>query len=264
MGEPAQIEDVCDESGSTMNLLLLHPDDFISNDRVQIRDRRLQHVNKVIKAKSGYVLKAGLLNGGVGSAEILTVNSNVAELRVALNDTPPPPLALNLILALPRPKMLRRILQAATSLGIKQIHLIGSWRVEKSYWQSPFLIADKIHEQLILGLEQAIDTKLPEVHLHPYFKPFVEDELNSIAGSSTRLVAHPNANAAMPSKAQQAITLAIGPEGGFIPYEIEKLAELGFSAASLGPRILTVEVAVSSLISRLAVNLEPETHSVHN
>jgi len=247
-----------------MNLLLLLPDDFISSDRVQIRGRRLQHLNKVIKAKSGDALKAGLLNGGIGRAEILTLNNDVAELRVDLCDTPPPSLPLNLILALPRPKMLRRILQAATSLGIKQIHLIGSWRVEKSYWQSPFLAADKIHEQLILGLEQAIDTQLPEVHLHPYFKPFVEDELNTIAGSSTRLVAHPSANAAMPSQAQQAVTLAIGPEGGFIPYEIEKFAELGFSAVSLGPRILTVEVAVSSLISRLAVNLESDRHSTHN
>ena len=247
-----------------MNLLLLHPDDFISSDRVQIGGRRLQHVAKVIKAKPGDVLKAGLLNGSLGRAEIITVNNDVAELHIALSDAPPPPLALNLILALPRPKMLRRILQAATSLGIKQIHLIGSWRVEKSYWQSPFLAAEKIHEQLILGLEQAIDTQLPEVHLHPYFKPFVEDELNTIAGSSTRLVAHPSASEAIPSKALKALTLAIGPEGGFIPYEIEKFTELGFSAASLGPRILTVEVAVSSLISRLAVNLEADRHSAYH
>jgi len=68
----------------------------------------------------------------------------------------------------------------------------------------------------------------------------------------------------MPSKALEALTLAIGPEGGFIPYEIEKFAERGFAAVSLGPRILTVEVAVSSLVSRLAVNLETNRHSAHN
>ncbi len=240
-----------------MNLLLLLPDDFISSDRVQLRGRRLQHVNKVIKARPGDVLKVGLLNGGIGRAEILHIHKDVAELCVELTDAPPSPLAINLILALPRPKMLRRILQASTSLGVKQIHLIGSWRVEKSYWQSPFLAADKIHEQLILGLEQAMDTQLPEVHLHPYFKPFVEDQLDAIAGNSTR-------TEAMPAKALQAITLAIGPEGGFIPYEIDKFAELGFAAMSLGPRILTVEVAVSSLLSRLAVNLESNAHSAHN
>ncbi|MBQ0719139.1 MAG: 16S rRNA (uracil(1498)-N(3))-methyltransferase [Gammaproteobacteria bacterium] len=247
-----------------MNLLLLLPDDFISSERVQIRGRRLQHVNKIIKAKPGDYLKTGLLNGEIGRAKILTLNNDVAELALELTDAPPPPLAITLILALPRPKMLRRILQAVTSLGVKQIHLIGSWRVEKSYWQSPFLAADKIHEQLLLGLEQAIDTRLPEVHRHPLFKPFVEDELDTIAGSSTRLIAHPHATTAIGSAPLQALTLAIGPEGGFIPYEVEKLAELDFTAVSLGPRILTVEVAVSSLVSRLAVNLETDKHSAHN
>jgi len=247
-----------------MNLLLLTPDDFISNDRVQIRGRRLLHLNKVIKAKPGDSLRAGLLDGKLGTADVITISQQAAELRLALTDLPPPPLALNLILALPRPKMLRRILQATTSLGIKQIHLMGSWRVEKSYWQSPFLAADKIHEQLILGLEQAIDTQLPEVYLHPYFKPFVEDKLDAIAGDSTRLVAHPVATQALPSKPLDDLTLVIGPEGGFIPYEIEKFAELGFSAVSLGPRILTVEVAVSSLLSRLTVNLETSHSDTHH
>ncbi|OUS12785.1 16S rRNA (uracil(1498)-N(3))-methyltransferase [Gammaproteobacteria bacterium 53_120_T64] len=247
-----------------MNLLLLRPDDFIKPSQVQIRGRRLRHINKTLKAKTGDFLKAGLLNGKIGRAEILCLNQEVADLRVDLTEQPPPPLALNLILALPRPKMLRRILQAATSLGIKQIHLIGSWRVEKSYWQSPFLEADKIHQQLILGLEQAMDTQLPEVHLHPYFKPFVEDKLDAIAGDTTRLVAHPVAAASLPTTQLASLTLAIGPEGGFIPYEIEKLTELGFSAVSLGPRILTVEVAVSSLVSRLAYNLESDSRKTHN
>ena len=247
-----------------MNLLLLDSADFISRDRVQICGRRLQHLNKVLKAKPGDFLKAGRLNDKIGRAEVLKLNSDSAELRLELSAAPPPPLALTLILALPRPKMLRRILQAATSLGIKQIHLIGSWRVEKSYWQSPFLAADKIHEQLILGLEQAIDTQLPEVHLHPYFKPFIEDQLDVIAGGSTRLVAHPTATTGIQSTPIAELTLAIGPEGGFIPYEIDKFSELDFAAASLGPRILTVEVAVSSLISRLAVNLETKHHSAHN
>ena len=247
-----------------MNLLLLLPEDFISSDRVQIRGRRLQHINKVLKARPGDSLKAGLLNGGTGSARLISLHHEFAELSVALNDMPPPALPITLILALPRPKMLRRILQAITTLGVKQIHLIGSWRVEKSYWQSPFLAADKIHEQLILGLEQAIDTQLPEVHLQPLFKPFIEDKLNTIAADSTRLVAHPGASAALGTAFQGKMTLAIGPEGGFIPYEIEKFSALGFSPVSLGPRILTVEVAVSSLISRLAANLASNTHSTHN
>lgn len=234
-----------------MNLLLLLPDDFIATKRVQIGGRRLAHISEIIKAKPGDTLKAGMLNELIGTATLVHIDSTMAILDVALDNAAPPPSPITLVLALPRPKMLRRILQATTMLGIKHLHLIGSWRVEKSYWQSPFLEPDKIHEQLILGLEQAIDTQLPEVHLHPLFKPFVEDKLDVIAGESLRLVAHPSAKLVAPCRSTKPMTLVIGPEGGFIPYEIEKFEAIGFQTVTLGPRILNVEVAVTTLINQL-------------
>jgi 16S rRNA (uracil1498-N3)-methyltransferase len=109
---------------------------------------------------------------------------------------------------------------------------------------------DKLHEQLLLGLEQTCDTMLPEVHLRPRFKPFVEDELPSIVTGTTALVAHPVADSPFPASIPGPTTLAIGPEGGFIPYEVEKFQECGFASVSLGERILRVETAVPVLLSR--------------
>ena len=147
--------------------------------------------------------------------------------------------------------MLRRVLSSAASLGVKSIFLINSYRVDKSYWQSPFLSDENIRHQLILGLEQARDTKLPEVCLRPRFKPFVEDELPQIVKDAAALVAHPGAAEQCPRDVAGPVVLAIGPEGGLVQYEIDNLVSCGFRPVTLGPRILRVETAVPCLISRL-------------
>ena len=147
--------------------------------------------------------------------------------------------------------MLRRTLQSVTAMGVKEIYLVNSSRVEKSFWQSPFLQPQAIEEQLILGLEQARDTLMPKLHMRKRFKPFVEDELGGIIKGSQALVAHPVTDVPCPINCNSAVTLAIGPEGGFIAYEVELLSSIGFEAVHLGPRILRVEVAVPALISRL-------------
>ena len=136
-------------------------------------------------------------------------------------------------------------------MGVKNVYLVNASRVEKSFWQSPLLAPESIEEQLLLGLEQSRDTLLPAVHLRKLFKPFVEDELKGIVGESTAIVAHPISEQRCPIDCQVPITLAIGPEGGFIPFEIEKLIQAGFDPVHLGRRILRVENAVPALLSRL-------------
>lgn len=234
-----------------MNLILLHEDDFIAGQRVRLGGRRLQHILTVHRAEVGEKLRVGKLGGNIGSGLITRIETDSVELEVDLLLAPPPALPVILLLALPRPKMLKRVLQSVTSLGVKKIYLINSYRVEKSFWGSPLLQAEKLREQLLLGLEQARDTLLPEIHLRQRFKPFVEDELPELSKGTAALVAHPASDQQGLLRAGQPTTLAIGPEGGFIPYEIDKLAECGFTPFSLGERILRVETAVPVLLSRL-------------
>lgn len=234
-----------------MNLILLFDDDFISDTRVRLTGRRLQHCLEVHRAEVGNSLRVGKLNGLLGTGTILSLTEEQMELDVQLDQQPPAALPCTLLLALPRPKMLKRVLQSVTSLGVKQIYLINSYRVEKSFWGSPLLQPEKLQEHLVLGLEQARDTILPEVHLRPRFKPFVEDELPQIAAGTNAYVAHPVAASDCPRGKSDPTTLAIGPEGGFIPYEVDKLHECGFTPISLGERILRVETAVPVLLSRI-------------
>lgn len=234
-----------------MNLLLLHDADFISTDRVRISDRRLHHLNTVNQASVGQKLRAGRLAGLQGQATVLAIDTQQAELQVELLDPPPAKLPITLLLALPRPKMLRRTLQTIASMGVAKLVLINSYRVEKSFWQTPFLQPEALHEQLLLGLEQARDTVLPEIILAKRFKPFVEDQLPSIVANTRGLIAHPGDFPECPRALSEPVTLAIGPEGGWIPYEVELLSKAGLEPVQLGERILRVETAVPALLARL-------------
>lgn len=235
-----------------MNLILLTPDDLTSSHTARITDiRRLSHIKNIHGAVLGDSLKVGLLSGDIGVGRITAVDENALTMMLELTKSPPPALDLTLILALPRPKMLRRTLQTIATLGVKKLHLINSYRVEKSYWQTPFLQPQSIREQLLLGLEQGIDTDLPEVHVHKRFKPFVEDELPGLIAGSRALVAHPYTTNICPSQIDYPLSLAVGPEGGFIDYEIALLEKCGFSPVHLGERIMRVETAIPYLLGRL-------------
>jgi RsmE family RNA methyltransferase len=172
-------------------------------------------------------------------------------MEVELTDPPPDPLPVTLLLALPRPKVLRRVLRTATSMGVKRIVLLNTWRVEKSFWSSPALDPAALREQLVLGLEQAGDTAMPALDCRKRFKPFVEDEVAALAAGTRALVAHPGAAEPCPRSVDSSVTLAVGPEGGFTAYEVDLLGAHGFTAVSLGMRRLAVESAVAALLSRL-------------
>ena len=212
-----------------MNLLLLEPSDFISGSVVRISGRRLRQLADVIRAEPGKRCKAGLLNGLTGTAELLSITPETAELSVAWNGEPPPKLAVTLIAALPRPKTFLKVLHTATVMG-----------------------TERVRENLLLALEQAGDTVLPAVEFRRRFKPFVEDELPGIAAGTTAIAGHPAAEASLPRHLSGKITLVVGPEGGFTEYEIGLLAANGVTPMSFGRRIMRTEFAVTALLARIA------------
>ena len=234
-----------------MNLLLFTDSDRLGENRITIRDRRLQHLLQVHRAKVGDQVRVGELGGLMGSGHILQLNDECAVLAITLDLSPPAKLPLSLVIALPRPKMLRRILRSVAEFGAAELHLINSYRVEKSYWQTPVLQAETIREYLLQGLEQSRDTVLPQIHCHPRFKPYVEDQLPAMIEDRRALLAHPGDYPPCPRGLRGDTLVVIGPEGGFIPYEVKKLQDAGCETVSLGPRILRVENALTSLLGRL-------------
>jgi 16S rRNA (uracil1498-N3)-methyltransferase len=221
-----------------MNLVLLAPGETVD-------ERQAEHIRRVLKAKAGDSITVGAINGKIGRAEVLSVDP--VRLKVTLDRDPPPPLDVTLVLALPRPKVFNRVIASATSLGIKRMYIVNAWRVEKSYWKSPKLQRENIDAQVVAGLEQAVDTMLPAIHLRRLFRPFVEEELPSLIAGTRAVVAHPGGG---DGALAAPLTIAIGPEGGWILPEIESFQRIGFEVVSFGPRILRVETALAALLGR--------------
>ena len=234
-----------------MNLVLLLPEDLVAPDRARLTGRRLTHVREVHRATVGGELAVGLLGGAMGRGRVLRLDAEALELTFVLDQAPPPKLPLTLVIALPRPKVLNRVVAAAASLGAARLVLLNAWKVEKAYWASPRLRPESLREQLLLGLEQAKDTVLPELQLARLFRPFVEDELPGLVGQGTGLVAHPGAGGETLKLLVAPITLAIGPEGGWIDAELQSLLRAGLRPLDLGPRILRTETALAALVGRL-------------
>ena len=61
------------------------------------------------------------------------------------------------------------MLHYAGTLGVKEFHFIGTFKVEKSYWDSPFLEPDFLNQEMRLALEQCVDTVPWQIHFHRFF-----------------------------------------------------------------------------------------------
>ncbi len=252
-----------------MNLLLLDEGDIIDGAglgdaacdadsgvapqrfRARVDGRRHRDLLRISRGAVGVELRAGLIDGLIGTARVESLDEVSAEVVVRLDRAPPAPLDLTLLLALPRPKSLKKVLQCLAAFGVKDIVLLNSFRVCKSYWQSPVLSEQGLRAQLLLGLEQGCDTVLPRVNKAPLFKPFIEDELPALIAGTDALLAHPGGEPSRPRGGDRRCTLAVGPEGGFIAYELERFEQAGFERFSLGPRPVRVEHAVAALVGRL-------------
>jgi RsmE family RNA methyltransferase len=232
-----------------MNLLLLRDDDFLPDGTVRLTGRRLVHAREVLRASEGASLRAGRLGGFAGAGVVLHASDQELLLRVDLSEPPPARPGIDLLLAMPRPKALKKVLPAVASLGVDRVVLVNAARVEKSYFSSK--VIDGAFELFCEGLEQARDTRPPELIVREQFRPFVEDELAQTFPEGARLLAHPAAAGGVPARTGRTV-LAIGPEGGWVPFEVELLSAHGFVPFSLGPRPLRVEVAVSYALGALS------------
>lgn len=247
-----------------MNRILFEGHELQPDGTVVLRDARATHIRKVLGAEIGQQLQVGLLNGLAGVGRVQALEPDRVQLAVTLNVEVPAPW-VDLILAVPRPKVLKRLWAQLAALGVGRIVLINAARVEREYFATHWIQEAHWRPLLIEGLTQAGTTQLPTISVERRFRPFVEDRLDQEFPGTLRLVAHPKDNPAWcnlpacgrdPASGRRdacttKVVLAIGPEGGWTPFEIELLEQHGFAHFTLGSRTLRTDTACIALLAVL-------------
>ena len=206
-----------------------------------------------MRVEPGQQLRVGVLGGGTGVGRVEAIEGTAIRLALDVPEGEPVVSRVDLVVALPRPQALHRLLQTAATMAVGRLDLIKSWRVEKSFFSSPSLRPETVRRHLLLGAEQGGGTHVPEVGIHHRFVPFVESLGDP--GDEIRWVAHPGGAPLERLEAgadgRRRILLAVGPEGGWIDREIETLGQAGFEPIDLGPWILKVENAVTAALAQI-------------
>lgn len=244
-----------------MNLLLLDGHDRIDSQCVTLSDGRATHVLNVLRATPGQTVRIGLLDGPFGKGTVVSAGEGRVTLRCEFEATTPPRPRVDVLLALPRPKVMRRLWAQLSALGVGQIILTNAERVERHYFDTHILSEEIYRPLLVEGLQQARDTRLPAVSIHRQFRILVEDHLDGLFGDGIRLVADPSGtrsiNSALNADKGGRVLLAIGPEGGWNAFELSLLASHGFQSVGLGPRTLRVDTACTALVAITHASLGP-------
>jgi RsmE family RNA methyltransferase len=248
-----------------VNLLLLEPGEIGAGGTATLSDARARHLRTVLAVVPGQPVLVGAIDGALGTGTVTSVDERTVVLSCRLDVDPPPRPAVDLLLALPRPKVMRRLWAQLAALGVGRIMLTNASRVERDYFGTHLLAPASYRPLLIEGLQQARDTRLPEVSIHRQFKVLVEDLLDGLCGPALRIAANPGEAPPLASvvraRAHDRLLLAIGPEGGWNDFERALLEAHGFTAVSMGPRALRTDTAVVALLALAHEALREREHT---
>jgi 16S rRNA (uracil1498-N3)-methyltransferase len=242
-----------------VNLILLERSEASATGEITLTGARAGHLLRVLRVEPGQAVRVGIIDGSRGVGTVTSVAEEAVRLRCSFDTQPVPAPRVDLLLALPRPKVMRRLWAQIAALGVGRIILTNAERVERNYFDTHVLAPACYRPLLIEGLQQVRDTNLPRVSIHRQFKVLIEDELDALFPPGLRLVADPEATTPAGSLAPEdggRVLLAIGPEGGWNAFETELLAAHGFRPVGMGPRTLRTDTACVALLAIVHAALE--------
>jgi 16S rRNA (uracil1498-N3)-methyltransferase len=238
-----------------MNIVLIDKTDIGDDGMVRLDGAKARHILDILKAEPGKQLKVGLVNGPRGVGVVHEISDETVVMHTELSHSYPERPKIDIMLALPRPLVMKRLWAVLPSMGVGRIILTNASKVERFYFDTHWLDEKSYMPCMLEGLEQAGDTMVPDVNITRQFKIFLEDELDEVFPAGKRLVAHPGEDDKPLGKVQlgkdERVLLAIGPEGGWTEHELGLLDEHGFDCVTMGWRTLRTEAACVSALAIL-------------
>jgi 16S rRNA (uracil1498-N3)-methyltransferase len=209
---------------------------------IELPEPAARHVAQVLRARIGdeLVLFAGDGREFAAAVESIRggrVSAAVGEARTVDRESP---LAVTLIQCIARADRMDVIVQKATELGVVRIvPLISRRSVVRLDAAQAASKAEHWRGIAVAACEQCGRNRVPVIDAPRQLIQHAGD----VPPGGTRLVLEPDAAAPAAFEIGRAVELAIGPEGGFDPEELEALRLAGFTGVALGPRVLRTETA---------------------
>lgn len=242
-----------------MNIIILLESDKKDDGVYHLSDERAEHIRSILKSQINDRLEIGILNGQLGTASINSISDDEIILSdLQLENEKPIDLTIDIIVALPRPQTVKKVLLTSAMMRVRNIFFIRTNRVEKSFFHSPLLEKENYNRFLIDGLQQGKNTQLPIVSIHDKFKPFMQDSRRLFYEKRNEqpicLLPELDTEQTLKDifdKDNKHLLVAIGPEGGWVPFEIDMMQSLGFQKFKLGDWTLRVEHALTVCLAQV-------------
>lgn len=243
-----------------MNWIVAEMEELLSDGSLQIQspDHRYHHIQKTLKPVLGQSLSVTLLHQKRAVFTVSHLDSKCVILAPTEcengSSDPDERFPASFVIALPRPKVIRRIVRGLSALRVREIEFYHCESVEKSYWSSHELVPENLKAAIREGISFHGHPHPTEVRLHRRFRPFVEDNL--MLRKEQTLFLDPDAKSILGADAQKAKgtrepqrrTFLFGPEGRLNAFELKWFRD-HFQTASLGDLILPTEIAVTFVAS---------------
>jgi RsmE family RNA methyltransferase len=235
-----------------VNLILFDAHDIRTDATVDATGLQARHLVSVLKVTPGQQVRIGVIDGPTGVGTVTTIGNGRVTMDCTFETDPPERPRVDLLLALPRPKVMRRLWAQLSALGVGQIILTNASKVERDYFDTHLLEPDGYRPLLLEGLQQARDTRVPVVSVHKQFRKLIEADLDRLFPDGRRLVADPRGQGSIADtlgRSTERVLLAVGPEGGWNDFELSLLSAHRFTPVTMGARTLTTTTACIALLT---------------